>query len=159
MKKVVMFIIGAVMAFGCFAIGWYWGFHEGNASFEKASIGHVKSEYLDKVKEQNPLENGFMWYIIDNHLEFAQRRHEDEFIKKMDDEANKIGEVVSRDEHRYYNCLIRDVDVLYEIVVGDPVYIDGKSMVPVDVYYADFDKGLCNERESGGIIWREWRPV
>lgn len=157
MKRVAMFVIGAIMAFGCFAIGWYWGFYEGNASFEKASIGELKTAYqtvIEQCVERGDITEGAAEVL---HLDFRLKKETTRFINEMDRQAAEIGEIRNRWEtvtwaYTYW------ADVSYEIVIGDPVYIDGECRVPVETYYAVFGYDLRNTFGNGDIV-REWKKT
>lgn len=157
MKRVAMFVMGAVMAFGCFAIGWYWGFHEANISFKQANIGELKTAYqtvIEQCVDHGDLTAGAAEVL---HLDFRLKKETVRFINKMDRQAAEIGDIRNRWEFVTWAYTYM-ADVSYEIVIGDPVYIDGECRVPVETYRASFGYGLNNTFANGDID-REWKKT
>lgn len=157
MKRVAMFVIGAVMAFGCFAIGWYWGFYEANISFKQANIGELKTAYqtfIEQCVDRGDITESAAKTL---HLTFRLKKETVRFINEMDRQAAEIGDIRNRWEWVYWDYTY-NADVDYEIVIGDPIYIDGECRVPCEKYYAVFGYELRNTFANGDVN-RYWKKT
>lgn len=154
MKRVAMFVIGAVMAFGCFVIGWYWSFYEANISFKQANIGKLKAAYQTFIEQC--VDRGDITESAANtlHVTFRLKKETVRFTNEMDRQAAEIGDFYNRWKYVYWGYTY-DASVIYEIVIGDPVYVDGERRVLVERYYAVFGYDLSNTHANGGV-YKRW---